>query len=115
MSQNNPTRRALLMVADKWTILVFFALKERPQRLSAIQRMIEGITQKMLIQTLRKMEADGLALRTVYPVMPPHVEYTLTPLGQSLLPIMFALSQWAVTHLDKNEPKPGKHQPGTAR
>lgn len=99
MRQEHPTRRALSMIADKWTLVVLFALKEEPQRLSAVQRMIEGVTQKMLIQTLRQMEANGLVKRTVFPVVPPHVEYELTALGQSLLPVLQTLSDWAEAKL----------------
>src|SRR5258706_4483946 len=73
------TRQGLEVVSGKWTILVVFALKQEQRRLSDLQRMIEGISQKMLIQTLRKLEWYGLVERTVYPVVPPKVEYALTP------------------------------------
>lgn len=79
------TSQGLELVSGKWTILVVFALQKEARRLSDLQRLIEGISQKMLIQTLRKLECYGLVARTVYPVVPPKVEYALTPLGFTLL------------------------------
>src|SRR5689334_13430971 len=75
---------ALELVADKWTILLIHALKGGTKRYSELQREVEGISQRMLIFTLRNMERDGLITRTVYPVVPPKTEYTLTPLGETL-------------------------------
>jgi DNA-binding HxlR family transcriptional regulator len=72
------------MVMDKWTPLVIFLLQNGPQRYTHLKRQIGGITQKMLTQTLRKLEKEGLATRTVYPTSPPMVEYALTPLGETL-------------------------------
>ncbi|MBE9170459.1 helix-turn-helix transcriptional regulator [Pleurocapsales cyanobacterium LEGE 06147] len=95
LSQDSAMRKALALIADKWTILVVFSLESGSKRLSQMQREIEGISQKMLIQTLRNMERNGLVERTVYPVMPPKVEYRLTQLGVSLQKIRQALCDWA--------------------
>ncbi len=89
-------------VADKWTMLVLEVLSEhgtlRFMRLSAL---VEGISQKMLTQTLRQMERDGLVRRTTYAVVPPRVEYTLTPLGESLGEAFCGVWIWAERHLDE--------------
>src|SRR6185437_10167732 len=77
-------RSVLALVGDKWSILVVMALGERTKRFSELQRSIEGISQRMLTLTLRSLERDGFIKRTVYPTIPPRVEYTLTPLGRSL-------------------------------
>jgi DNA-binding HxlR family transcriptional regulator len=97
----NELRQGLDLVTEKWTVLVMHVLKGGTQRLSDLQREIEGISQKMLIQTLRKMEEDGLVARTVYPVVPPKVEYTLTPLGETLLKPLESLCQWTTEHLQE--------------
>ncbi|QBD79059.1 transcriptional regulator [Ktedonosporobacter rubrisoli] len=92
------TRQGLELVSDKWTILIVFALKPGAKRLSDLQRGIEGISQKMLVQTLRKLERYGLVQRTVYPVVPPKVEYALTPLGETLLEPLYAICHWTDDH-----------------
>lgn len=87
-------------VADKWTMLMLEVLHEHgTMRFSQIGRAIEGISQKMLTQTLRQMERDGLVTRTVFPVVPPRVEYTLTPLGESLGQAFCGVWIWAERHL----------------
>jgi DNA-binding HxlR family transcriptional regulator len=98
-SQESELRQGLELVTDKWTALVMNALKGGTRRLSDLQREIEGVSQKMLIQTLRRMEEDGLVARTVYPVVPPRVEYTLTPLGETFLKPLASLCQWAIEHM----------------
>ena len=82
-------------IADKWTVLVLGLLENGPLRFSALRREIEGVSQKMLTQTLRKLERDGLVNRTVFPVVPPHVEYALTDLGRTLLDPINAIRFWA--------------------
>ena len=84
LNQTCESRQALERIADKWTCLIVYALLDGPRRHGELKRMIEGISQKMLTQTLRSMEADGLVTRTVIDVIPPHVEYGLTPLGETL-------------------------------
>lgn len=98
---DNAVRQGLDLVTEKWTVLVINALQGGTRRLSDLQREIEGVSQKMLIQTLRKMEQDGLVSRTVYPVVPPKVEYTLTPLGETLLKPLGNLCQWASEHMQE--------------
>jgi DNA-binding HxlR family transcriptional regulator len=86
-------------IADKWTVLVIGALEDGSRRFSEIQRAIDGISQKMLTQTLRSMEADGLVSRTVFDRVPPAVEYRLTPLGETLKDPLVAICRWAMEHL----------------
>lgn len=91
-------------VADKWTMLILEELNEKGvMRFSEIGRAIEGISQKMLTQTLRLMERDGLVTRTVYPVVPPKVEYQLTALGESLGAAFCGVWVWAERHLQEIE------------
>jgi DNA-binding HxlR family transcriptional regulator len=99
LDQNCESRQALERIADKWTCLIVYALLDGPRRHGELKRTIEGISQKMLTQTLRSMEADGLVKRTVIDVIPPHVEYSLTPLGQTLSAPLVAICQWAMDHL----------------
>lgn len=94
-----PSRQLLDRIGDRWTVLVINALEDGPQRFSQISRRVAGISQKMLTQTLRALEADGLVERTVYPEIPPHVEYELSALGRSLLEPLGALISWAVENL----------------
>ncbi len=88
-------------VADKWTLLVLEALEENGEtRFSALARAVPGISQKMLTQTLRQMERDGFVHRTVHPVIPPHVDYRLTPLGHSLGEAFCSVWHWAEANLE---------------
>lgn len=87
-------------IADKWTLLVLELLEEKGTlRFTEIARQVEGISQKMLTQTLRQMERDGLCTRTVHPVVPPRVDYALTPLGNSLSAAFCGVWMWAERHL----------------
>src|SRR5580765_2538370 len=91
-------------VADKWTLLIIEALEEHGEtRFGVLGRLIPRISQKMLTQTLRQMERDGLVHRTVHPVIPPHVDYRLTPLGFSLAEAFCGVWQWAEANLDAVE------------
>ena len=91
-------------VADKWTMLMLEALHEHGvMRFSEIGRAVDGISQKMLTQTLRQMEREGLVTRTVYPVVPPRVEYALTDLGRSLGQAFCGVWIWAERHVDEIE------------
>lgn len=101
LDQTNASRRTLDLIANKWTILVLLALRTDPRRFAELHRDIGGITQKMLVQTLRSMECDGLISRKVYPVVPPKVEYRLTPLGESLEPVLNAIIEWSIENLNK--------------
>lgn len=101
LNQDCESRQALDRIADKWTCLIVYALLDGPRRHGELKRMIEGISQKMLTQTLRSMEADGLVSRTVIDVIPPHVEYGLTSLGRTLSEPLVAICQWAMDHLSE--------------
>lgn len=98
MEKNCGSRQVLGLLADQWTVLVIHALGSEIRRYSELQRMIEGISPKMLTQTLRKLERDGIITRTVYPVVPPKTEYQLTDLGHSLLAPLRTLCLWAQEH-----------------
>jgi DNA-binding HxlR family transcriptional regulator len=88
-------RELLSRVGDKWSVLLISILSEGPKRFSEIKRMIEGISQRMLTLTLRGLERDGLVTRTVYPTIPPRVDYELTSLGKTLQEPVCALAAWA--------------------
>ena len=94
MEPDCPSRVVLQRIGDKWTPLVFHALKAGPRRFSAIRTSIQGVTPKVLTQTLRTLERDGLVARTVYAQVPPRVEYRLTPLGQGIAEKVEALVEW---------------------
>jgi DNA-binding HxlR family transcriptional regulator len=96
---NCPTRRILDRIGDRWTVLIIGALGDGDARFSELRRRIEGISQKMLTQTLRGLERDGLVGRTVYPEVPVRVEYSLTNAGRTLLEPLSALQTWAIEHL----------------
>lgn len=93
-----PAERALKVIAGRWKAIVLYHLFDGPQRLSALQRLIPQITQKVLIQQLREMEEHGLVHREVFREVPPRVEYSATALGQSLEPVLLALCDWGRRH-----------------
>lgn len=92
---NCPIRAVLDQVGDRWTVLAAFLLFERPMRFNALRRSIEGISQRMLTLTLRKMEQNGMVLRSVEPTVPPQVEYSLTDLGRGLVGAIGGVIEWA--------------------
>jgi DNA-binding HxlR family transcriptional regulator len=98
-----PSRAVLERIGDKWTALVIRSLAGRTLRYNELQREVAGISQKMLTQTLRALEEDGIVARKVYPVIPPMVEYCLTPLGRTLVEPLLAICAWAEHHLPKIE------------
>ena len=98
------SRRLFEAVSGKWSPLVVMALKGGGKRRHGeLRRELEGISQKVLIQTLRQLETNGLVAREVHPVVPPKVEYSLTPLGMSLQPLLEAICQWSERHLGEVE------------
>jgi DNA-binding HxlR family transcriptional regulator len=99
-AKNCPSRQVLDRIGDTWSVLIVTLLADGPERYTTLQRQIEGISPKMLTQTLRALERDGLITRTVQAVVPPRVDYELTPLGESLLGLVEALEKWAVNHMD---------------
>lgn len=94
-----PSRQILDRIGDRWTVLVVGALAGGPLRFSRLTARIDGVSQKMLTQTLRAMERDGLVTRTIYPQVPPRVEYELTEAGTTLQEPLKALEDWARTHM----------------
>ena len=103
-SSGCPSRAIIDRIADKWTVLVMGILQSSGRRrFGQLRRQIEGISQKMLTQTLRDLERDGLVKRTIYAEIPPRVEYELTPLGSTLCEPIEALMSWAHAHLDEIE------------
>jgi DNA-binding HxlR family transcriptional regulator len=96
-----PTRQVLDCIADKWSVLVVGLLMEGTRRFGELRASIEGVSQKMLTQTLRSLERDGLIDRRVFPTVPPRVEYSLTPLGRSLARIVDDLRCWSEENIDE--------------
>jgi len=88
----------LKVIGGRWKVLIIKELMPGVKRFGELQRALSGITQKMLTQQLREMEEDGIIHRQIYPQIPPKVEYSLTPLGESLQPILYAMHEWAVEH-----------------
>lgn len=101
LSQACPTREVLTRVGERWTMLIVTALAPEPfLRFSELRRRVEGVTQKMLTQTLRALERDGLVSRTAIATVPVTVEYRLTPLGHSLADAVHVLRQWAYANIE---------------
>jgi len=94
-----PTRLMLNRIADKWTVLLLGLLEQETKRFSTLQRETDGISQKMLTQTLRSLERDGLIQRTVYASVPPKVEYSITALGSTLVAPLAAIRIWSESHM----------------
>ena len=90
-----PTRLLLDRIGDKWMVLTLSLIRDKPRRFNALRRDIEGMTQKMLSQTLKQMDRDGLITRTVLPTTPVSVEYAITPLGRTLATVLDGLQLWA--------------------
>lgn len=98
-----PTRQIVDRIGDRWSLLVLYALEGGTLRFQELRRTVEGISQKMLTQTVRGLERDGLVERTVHAVIPPRVDYTLTPLGQSLSAPIAQVREWAYIHIHEVE------------
>ena len=96
-----PGHQLLATLSDKWVTLVVSALADGPLRHAQLAEIVAGASQKMLTQTLRRLERDGLVARTVTPSVPVRVDYALTPLGESLLPVQRAIKEWAESHIDE--------------
>ena len=95
-----PTRLVLGRLADKWTVLVVGLLAQGTRRFGELRREIRSISPKVLTQTLRSLERDGLITRRVYASVPPKVEYSLTPLGRTLISLVDGIRDWAETHIE---------------
>ena len=89
-----PVATTVQMIGSKWKLLIMRNLLQRPWRFNELKKDLEGISQKVLTDSLRSMESDGIITRTVYPEVPPRVEYALSELGESMRPIMDAMEAW---------------------
>ena len=89
-----PVSTTVQLIGNKWKLLIIRNLLDRPWRFNELQKNLEGISQKVLTDSLRSMEADGIITRTVYPEVPPRVEYALSEMGESLKPILDAMRAW---------------------
>ena len=93
-----PVATTVQLIGSKWKLLILRNLLARPWRFNELRKSLEGISQKVLTGSLRSMEEDGLVTRTVYPEVPPRVEYSLSPLGESMRPIIQAMEQWGAQY-----------------
>lgn len=100
-SEKCPSREVLKHVTSRWGVLVLVALRGGTHRFSDLRRLIGGVSEKMLAQTLQWLEADGFVLRIAYPVVPPHVEYSLTPLGTEVAAQVAGLADWIEVNLPR--------------
>lgn len=96
-----PVATTVMMIGSKWKLLIMRNLLARPWRFNELQKSIDGISQKALTEALRSMEADGIVSRTVYPEVPPRVEYALTKLGESMRPIIKSMETWGMTYKEQ--------------
>ena len=97
-----PVAITVRMIGSKWKLLIMRDLMSRPWRFNELKKDLEGISQKVLTDSLRSMEADGIITRTVYPEVPPRVEYALSELGESMRPIIKAMEIWGTEYKKKN-------------
>ena len=97
-----PVATTVQMIGSKWKLLIMRNLLARPWRFNELKKDLEGISQKVLTDSLRSMEADGIITRTVYPEVPPRVEYALSELGESMRPIMDAMEIWGTEYKKRN-------------
>ena len=93
-----PVATTVQLIGSKWKLLIIRNLLVRPWRFNELQRNLEGISQKVLTESLRSMEADGIITRTVYPEVPPKVEYALSDLGESMRPILKSMETWGIDY-----------------
>lgn len=93
-----PVATTVSLIGSKWKLLIIRNLLNRPWRFNELQKNLEGISQKVLTDILRSMESDGIITRTVFPEVPPHVEYALSPLGESLRPIINSMAVWGTDY-----------------
>ncbi len=96
-----PTRLVLDRIADKWSMLVLGRLRQGPRRFNALRREVDGVSQKVLSQTLKALERDGLVRRTAFPTVPVTVEYAATPLGMTLGEVVAAVGRWAEANIEE--------------
>lgn len=97
-----PVALTVSLIGNKWKLMIMRNLLMRPWRFNELQKSIGIISQKVLVDNLRAMESDGLVIRTVFPAVPPHVEYSLSELGQSMRPILTAMEKWGTEYQKKH-------------
>lgn len=105
-----PVATTVQLIGSKWKLLIIRNLRARPWRFNELQKDLQGISQKVLTDSLRALESDGLVTRTVYAEVPPRVEYALSELGETMRPILDAMEQWGAGYQEMaagNEPGPG--------
>lgn len=98
-----PVATTVQLIGSKWKLLILRNLLQRPWRFNELRKDLEGISQKVLTDSLRSMEDDGIITRTVYPEVPPRVEYALSELGESMRPIIKAMEQWGITYKESRQ------------
>lgn len=96
-----PVETTLGLISNRWKVLILRDLLTGTKRFGELRRSLDGVSQKVLTANLREMEADGLLTRTVFPEVPPHVEYTLTETGESLRPVLGAMAAWGAAYQEK--------------
>ena len=96
-----PVATTVQMIGSKWKLLILRNLLQRPWRFNELQKSLEGISQKVLTDSLRSMEADGIITRTVYPEVPPRVEYALSELGDTMRPIIKSMEEWGLNYKNR--------------
>ncbi|MGN0977300.1 MAG: winged helix-turn-helix transcriptional regulator [Faecousia sp.] len=101
-----PVATTVTLIGSKWKLLILRNLLVRPWRFNELKKDLDGISQKVLTDSLRSMEEDGLLIRTVYPEVPPRVEYSLSALGESMRPILAAMEAWGTAYKGQNPGKP---------
>jgi DNA-binding HxlR family transcriptional regulator len=103
---NCPVEAALDVIGGKWKVVILCWLKQGMHRFGELRRRLPGVSERMLTQQLRELERDGIVQRKVYPEVPPRVEYTLTPFGDTLRPLMDMLNRWGETHMKRIAERP---------
>lgn len=98
-----PVATTVALIGSKWKLLIMRNLLARPWRFNELKKDLEGISQKVLTDSLRSMEADGIITRTVYPEVPPRVEYALSELGESMRPIIMSMEAWGNNYIDNKQ------------
>lgn len=98
-----PVATTVQMIGSKWKLLILRNLLQRPYRFNELQKSLEGISQKVLTDSLRSMEADGIITRTVYPEVPPRVEYALSELGETMRPIIKSMEIWGMDYKSRKK------------
>lgn len=98
-----PVAATVQLIGNKWKLLILRNLLNRPWRFNELQRDLDGISQKVLTDNLRTLESDGIITRTIYPEVPPRVEYSLSELGESMRPILDAMRDWGISYKENHQ------------